>query len=118
MKNPVLIVVSLTVINLVILAASPSHASIIWTDFNQDGVKDTTGQIDQLTTLFYPAFLSNPPSPPISRSLNLRAFDECQNVRLPRNIKISKANPSYIESPSFANYDRNLNILNNSLAYD
>ena len=54
----------------------------------------------------------------IPRASNLRAFDERQNVTLPRNIKIALPNPAYIEIDSaFANYDE-LNLNDSNLAYD
>ncbi|MEL7036615.1 MAG: hypothetical protein AAFO04_13485 [Cyanobacteria bacterium J06592_8] len=82
MKNIFSKLLSLTVISLGVLVAEPSHPLIIWDDLNNDGVSDTNGQIEELTTPFYPAFLSDAPSPPIGRSYNLRVFNELQINKL------------------------------------
>ena len=118
MKNLCSKILSLAVVGLGVLVAHPSHTLVVWEDLNKDGVNDTNGQIEELTTPFYPAFLSEAPYPRIPRSYNLRVFNEFQNVVLPREIEISKINPNYVESEAFANYDSNINVLSKSLAYD
>ena len=95
-----------------IFMATSSQATILWNQIT------TFGEIEPLKIPFYP------PTPEyidlgiaIPDSQNLLAFDERQNVVLPRNIKIAQPNPNYIEVEAFANYDRQ-NLSDNHLAYD
>ncbi len=92
--------------------ATPSKATILWNQIT------TFGSIEQLKTPFYP------PTQEyidlglvIPKSRNILAFDERQNVILPRNIKITKLNPNSIEVEAFANYDAK-NLSDSNLAYD
>ena len=113
MKKPLfLISVLATHLCLIIFTASPSNAAILWNQIT------TFGDLEQLTEPFYPPTkeyidldLATPPSS------NFFAFDERQNVTLPRNIKIAKKNPNYIEVEAFANYDAE-NLSDTNLAYD
>ncbi len=96
----------------IIFMATPSKATILWNQIT------TFGNIEKLKTPFYPPtqeYIDLGIAIPDSR--NILAFDEEQNVVLPRNIKIAQPNPNYIEVEAFANYDaKNLNDSN--LAYD
>ncbi len=96
----------------ILFRATPSKATILWNQVT------TFGNIEQLETQFYP------PTPEyielglaIPESRNIFAFDERQNVILPRNIKIAQPNPNYIEVEAFANYDEK-NLSDSNLAYD
>ncbi|MFN9175011.1 MAG: hypothetical protein ACK58N_11035 [Synechocystis sp.] len=90
-----------------------AQAEIIW-----DSQK-TFGNIEKYEQPFYPsseAYVNS--NIAISRSSNVRAFNERQNVTLTRNIKIALPNPAYIEVDGvFANYDE-LNLSDRNLAYD
>lgn len=97
---------------LVMFMASPSNAAILWNQIT------TFGNFEQLTEPFYPPTKDYIDlGIAIPRSSNIFAFDERQNVTLPRNIKIAKQNPSYIEVEAFANYDIE-NLSDTNLAYD
>ena len=96
----------------IIFMATSSKATILWNQIT------TFGEIEQLKIPFYPPtqeYIDLGIAIPNSR--NILAFDERQNVILPRNIKITKQNPNYIEVEAFANYDAK-NISDTNLAYD
>ena len=64
-------------VSFIVLAAHPSHAAIIW--------ESTTGQIEKLDKPFW--LLDDYSATP--RKTSILAFDEAQNVVLPRDIQIS-----------------------------
>ncbi|MGB3401102.1 MAG: hypothetical protein WBA77_00260 [Microcoleaceae cyanobacterium] len=97
---------------LIIFTATSSKATILWNQIT------TFGEIEPLKIPFYPPtaeYIDLGIAIPDSR--NILAFDERQNVVLPRNIKIAKPNPNSIEVEAFANYDAK-NLSDTNLAYD
>jgi hypothetical protein len=96
----------------IIFLSNSSKATILWNQIT------TFGEIEQLKIPFYPPTQEYIDlGIAIAESRNILAFDERQNVVLPRNIKIAKPNPNYIEVEAFANYDAK-NLSDSNLAYD
>ena len=91
---------------------APSEAIILWDEMT------TFGNIEKLKKPFYPPteeYIDQGIAVPFSK--NIWAFDEKQNVIIPRTIKIAKENPNYIEVKAFANYEPE-NLSDSNLAYD
>ena len=112
------------------LIASPAEALILWGDALTQKVD--CGSVSFLATCGKVEFYSQPFYPPISPysnnnsgfevpevSSNIRAFNEKQNIILPRDIKIAKPNDNYVQNEFFANIDPDKSQLDDSnLAYD